>query len=125
MAKSVLIIGEDPQYIDFSAPNAPRGVTAETILAGLDGARDRLVSAGHEVRLVLTKDEQTVEAQVSEALEGKSYDVIVVGAGLRILPPLTAQFELLMNLLHRQAPTAKLAFNSMPDDSDIAALRWL
>ena len=125
MAKSVLIIGEDPQYIDFSAPKGPRGMTAETILAGLDGARDRLVSAGHEVRLVLTKDEQTVEAQVSEALKGKSYDVIVVGAGLRILPPLAAQFELLMNLLHRQAPTAKLAFNSTPDDSDIAALRWL
>jgi hypothetical protein len=30
-----------------------------------------------------------------------------------------------MNLLHQKAPTSKLAFNSMPDDSDIVALRWL
>jgi hypothetical protein len=35
------------------------------------------------------------------------------------------QFELLMNVLHEQAPQAKLAFNSQPDDSDTAALRWL
>jgi hypothetical protein len=36
------------------------------------------------------------------------------------------QFERLMNVLHERAPpTAKLAFNSQPGDSDAAALRWL
>jgi trans-aconitate methyltransferase len=125
MAKSVLIIGEDPQYLDFSAPYLPPGISAEKILAGLNGARDRLLNAGYEARIVLTKDEHTVEAQVSDALKDKSYDVIVVGAGIRLLPPLTAQFERLMNLLHQKAPTSRLAFNSMPDDSDAAALRWL
>lgn len=37
MAKSVLIIGEDPQYLDFSAPYLPPGMSAEKILAGLNG----------------------------------------------------------------------------------------
>ena len=125
MAKSVLIIGEDPQYLDFSAPYFPPGMSGEKILAGLNGARDRLLSAGYEAQIVLTKDEHTVEAQVSDALKNKSYDVIVVGAGIRLLPPLTAQFERLINLLHQKAPTSKFAFNSMPDDSDAAARRWL
>ncbi|MBV8736222.1 MAG: hypothetical protein JO007_03005 [Alphaproteobacteria bacterium] len=125
MAKSVLIIGEDPQYIDFSAPDAPPGMNAEKIIAGLNSARDRLAGAGYNARIVLTKDEETVESQVSDALKDNSYDVIVVGSGLRILPVMTAQFERLMNVLHQKAPTAKFAFNSKPDDSDIAALRWL
>ena len=49
----------------------------------------------------------------------------MIGAGLRTLPGLAKQFERLINVLHEQAPQAKLAFNSQPDDSDKAALRWL
>jgi hypothetical protein len=125
MAKSVLVIGEDPQYLDFSAPYMPPGVSAQKIMAGLDVARDRLVNAGHEVQFVLTKDEHTVEAQVSEVLKDKTYDVIVIGAGLRLLPPMLAQFERLINVLHQKAPTSKIAFNTSPADSHAAASRWL
>ncbi len=67
---------------------------------------------------MLTKDEESVEGQVSDALKDKGYDVVVVGAGLRVLPPLAAQFERLMNVLHQKAPGSKLAFNSKPDDSE-------
>ncbi|WP_309896110.1 hypothetical protein [Archangium sp.] len=71
-----------------------------------------------------TRDAETVEAQVSKALKEMTYDIIVVGAGLRTLPPMADQFERLMNVLHQEAPQARLAFNSQPDDSDKAALRW-
>jgi hypothetical protein len=125
MPQSVLIIGEDPALIDFSAPGVPPDMDADKVMRGLNGARDRLQHAGHEARILLTKDAETVEAQVSEALRDHHYDVIVVGAGLRTLPPLAERFERLMNVLHEQAPQAKLAFNSQPDDSDKAALRWL
>ena len=125
MTKSVLIIGEDPRYIDFSAPDAPPGMSADKIMAGLNGSRDRLTNAGYDAHLLLTRDEHTVETQVLGALQGKTYDVIVVGAGLRTLPRLFAQFERLMNVLHQKAPTSKLAFNSLPNDSDAAARRWL
>jgi hypothetical protein len=125
MAKSVLIIGPDPQYIDFSAPNLPPGVSAEKIIAGVDGARDRLADAGYNVQILLTKNEETVEQQVPDALKDRSYDVIVVGVGLRVLPQMAAHFERLINVLHAKAPRTKLAFNSKPDDSDAAALRWL
>jgi hypothetical protein len=125
MPQSILIIGEDPSLIDFSAPGAPPDMDADTVMAGLNGSRDRLKGLGHEARILLTRDAATVEAQVSEALQATRYDVIVIGAGLRILPPLAEQFERLINVLHEQAPQARLAFNSRPDDSDRAALRWL
>ncbi|MCO6415667.1 hypothetical protein JYK14_05675 [Siccirubricoccus sp. KC 17139] len=125
MGKSVLIIGEDPAEIDFDAPDAPKNMSAARIMEGLNGSLARLEAAGHSASLLLTKDAETVEAQVSEALARGSYDVIVVGAGLRTLPPMALQFERLMNLLHERAPRARLAFNSQPGDSDAAAMRWL
>jgi hypothetical protein len=100
-------------------------MTADKVMQGLNGSRDRLEGLGHETHILLTTDAETVEAQVSAALQDHRYDVIVIGAGLRTLPPMADQFERLMNLLHEKAPQAKLAFNSRPDDSDKAALRWL
>ncbi|WP_149535659.1 hypothetical protein [Siccirubricoccus phaeus] len=125
MGKSILIIGEDPAEIDFDAPDAPKNMSAARIMDGLNGSLARLEAAGHAAALLLTKDAETVEAQVSAALAGASYDVIVVGAGLRTLPPMALQFERLMNVLHERAPRARLAFNSQPGDSDVAAMRWL
>ena len=125
MAKSVLIIGEDPAEIDFDAPGAPKGMTAEKIMDGLNGSVESLKAAGYDAALLLTTDEHTVEAQTRAALSGAYYDVIVIGAGLRTLPPMAMQFERLMNVLRDAAPRAKLAFNNQPDDSDTAALRWL
>jgi trans-aconitate methyltransferase len=123
--KSILIVGEDPAFIDFGAPDAPKGMTAAKIMTGLNDSVARLKAAGHDADLLLTRDAESVEAQVSSALQRKNYDVIVIGAGLRVLPAMAEQFERLMNVLHSKAVQSKFAFNSRPDDSDAAARRWL
>jgi hypothetical protein len=123
--KRVLIIGEDPALIDFDAPDAPKDMSAAKVMDGLNGSVARLQAVGHEAELLLTRDAASVEAQVSRTVQGGSYDVIVIGAGLRTLPNMTGQFEQLMNVLRDKSPKSKLAFNSRPDDSDAAALRWL
>jgi len=125
MPQAILIIGEDPELVDFSAPGVPPNMSVQTVMEGVGAATDRLKRLGHEVRVLLTKDAETVDALVSEALKERPYDVIVVGAGLRTLPPMLEQFEKLINVLREKAPRAKLAFNSRPEDSDKAALRWL
>ncbi|WP_119272346.1 hypothetical protein [Taklimakanibacter deserti] len=125
MGKSILIIGEDPALIDFTASYAPKNMSAAKIMDGLNGSVARLEGVGHSAALLLTRDTETVERQVRDALAGKHYDVIVVGAGLRTLAPMALQFERLINVLRDVAPGAKLAFNSQPGDSDTAAMRWL
>jgi hypothetical protein len=99
-----LIIGEDPDLIDFSAPDVPPNMDAHKVMEGLNGSRDRLKGLGHEARILLTRDAATVDAQVPEALKESRYDVIVIGAGLRTLPPMAEQFERLINVLHEKAP---------------------
>ncbi len=123
MPQSVLIIGEDPNFIDFSAQGVPPKMDARKVMEGLNGSRDRLKGLGYKARILLTRDAATIDAQVSEALRERRYDVIVIGAGLRTLPPMAERFERLINVLHEKAPQAKLAFNSQP--ADAAALRWL
>lgn len=126
MGKSVLIVGHDPALVDFDAPGAPPGMSAEKVMSGLNDAVRRLEGAGHTARLLLTEDAATVQAQVARALEGQRYDVVVIGAGLRTLPPYAELFETLVNTLHELTPPdTRFAFNSRPDDSDAAALRHL
>ncbi|MBC8051023.1 MAG: hypothetical protein H7X92_12890 [Chitinophagales bacterium] len=124
MPPTVLIIGEDPTSVDFSAPGAPLGMTAEKVTDGLNGSRDRLIDQGYDAHILLTRGDDA-ERQLAEELGKRTYDVIVIGAGLRTLPPMAAQFEQIMNVLIKSAPHAKLAFNTKPDDSDQAALRHL
>ena len=123
--KAVLIIGKNSTLIDFDAPDAPKDMSADKVMAGLSGSVDRLRAAEHDAELLLTTDNGPVDEQVAGALSRASYDVIVVGAGLRTVPPMADKFERIINALRQLAPRAKFAFNAQPDDSDTAALRWL
>ena len=59
------------------------------------------------------------------ALSTIDFDVVLIGAGVRNPPPFLLTFERLINLIHSNAPRAKIAFNTNPDDSTEAILRWL
>ncbi|WP_207476141.1 hypothetical protein [Arenibaculum pallidiluteum] len=123
--KRVLIIGEEPGMVDFSDPAIPPGMDADKIRAGLNTAMDELRANGREVDLVLTTSEDAAAGEVAAALEGKAYDCIVVGAGLRVVPRMTGTFEAVLNAVREHAPQARLAFNSAPEDSAPAAERQL
>jgi hypothetical protein len=119
---NILIIGEDPDTPEF-ADMAPPGVTVTSVHRGLDDAAARLEGEGHAAAIMLTGPIEAISGQLAEALAARVYDVIVIGAGLRSLPPMTEKFETLINEIRNQAPRARLAFNTSPNDSDVAARR--
>lgn len=123
MSKAVLIIGEETRYVDFAA--AKPGTTPESIMSGLNASIAQLKAAGHRADLLLTDDGATAADVVTRHLRVNAFDVIVIGAGLRVLPGNTLLFEKVMNAVHAEAPHAKLAFNEAPDDSARAAMRLL
>lgn len=122
---SVLVIGEAPEAIDFSEPALPPDVTPESILAGLHASKDRLDALGFPTDLCLVDSGATAVNVVRSKLALIDYECIVIGGGIRILPSNLDLFERLINLIHTQAPRAKIAFDITPDQTAAAALRWL
>ena len=50
---------------------------------------------------------------------------MLIGAGIRVLPANFTLFERLINVVHEGAPGAKLCFNTNPNDTQEAVLRWI
>jgi hypothetical protein len=71
-------------------------------------------------------DGKTVEVTLTAELSKSGYDCIMVGAGLRLVPPYFPLFEKLMNVIHRHAPAlTKICFNTNPSDTADAVRRWV
>ncbi|WP_433502429.1 hypothetical protein ACQP04_21905 [Pseudonocardia halophobica] len=115
----VLVIGLDPYRVP--GPWDPTPV-AEGIAAGL--ARFADAGVGVETCLFGLDGSDDVEAVVTEALDRRRWEVVVVGGGVRS-PDQLDLFERIINLLRRHAPDAAIAFNSTPADTFDAAARWL
>lgn len=121
----VLLLGYDPQAVDFSDPALPPGMTAEKVHAGIAVAMRQFAERGWEADLGLIRPDETAGPSVERLLASKSYDCVVVGAGVRLPPRGLALFEVVLNAIHKAAPGAAIAFNTRPDDSADAAARWL
>jgi hypothetical protein len=116
----VLVIGLDPYRVPGPWDPAPvadaiavgmahfadAGVGVESCLFGLDGSDD-------------------IEAVVTEALDRRPWEVVVIGGGVRKAEDRLELFERIVNLVHRHAPDAAIAFNSAPENIFEAAARWL
>ena len=65
------------------------------------------------------------QAMLEQQLKGAAYDCVVIGGGLRIPPKGLALFETVVNIVHKAAPGAVIAFNTKPEDTADAAARQL
>jgi hypothetical protein len=120
--KSVLAIGIDPAFADFSAfPN----LTPELVRSYIDAQIEQLRIAGFDTASCLTDLGDTAESVVTKALESRSFDCVVIGAGLREPKPRLPLFEKILNLVHTLAPDAKICFNTNPSDTLEAVRRWI
>src|SRR5947207_4782714 len=108
MPKSVLALGLDPAFVDFS--QMP-GLTPDLVRAYIDAQLNRLRGLGYEVESCLVDTGETAEAVTARHLQSRSFDCVLIGAGLRA-PPHLLLFEKLINLVHAQAPNAKICFNT-------------
>jgi hypothetical protein len=114
----VLVIGLDPARIS--------GWDPEPIVAAIARGRARFVEHGIEADLCqVLPDDEDAESVIVEALTREAYACVVVGGGIRKHEPLLEFFEKVVNLVRQHAPGAAIAFNSTPEDTCDAALRWL
>ena len=121
----ILLVGYDPETVDFSDPALPPGMTVEKVRAGIEVARRDFESRGWEADLGYIRPDASAGPEVERQLARKSYDCVVIGAGVRLPASRLGIFEAVINAVHRGAPSAAIAFNTRPDDSAAAAARWL
>jgi hypothetical protein len=118
---SVLALGLDPACVDL--PDRP-DLTPELIRAFIESQLERLRALGYVVHGCLLDSGDTAEAVASARLRAHSFDCVLFGAALRA-PERLLLFEKLLNLVHVEAPNAKLCFNTTPADTAEAVRRWV
>ncbi len=118
----ILLIGLEPTLVDFSSmPD----LDAEKVSKGLKAQAQGLRDIGFDAHWCLTDLGETAEAVVRAELAAKDYAAVLIGAGIRAIPVHFSLFERLINVVHEGAPRAKICFNTRPDDTMQAVLRWI
>ena len=121
----VILVGYDPEAVDYSDPALPPGMNAEKIHAGIAVALKQFAERGWQGEVGFIRPDENAGPTVERLLASKAYDCVVIGAGVRLPPQRLAVFEAVVNAVHRAAPNAAIAFNTRPEDSADAAARGL
>jgi hypothetical protein len=121
----VLLVGLQPEAVDYSDPALPSGMDAEKIQAGIELGLKQMTDRGWQADVCLIQPDATAGPALEQRLRATTYDCVVIGAGVRLPPKNLLLFETIVNTVHKAAPNASIAFNTVPEDSANAADRWL
>ena len=121
MGKKVLLVGWHPSVVDYS--KWP-GLTPEKLEKVLRADEAKLNDLGYDASIGFIHSGDTATDQLVSTLKETTYDVVLIGAGVRKDDDHFLVFETLVNVVHEHAPHARIAFNTGPTDSDTAVQRW-
>lgn len=121
----ILFVGQKPETVDYSDGSLPPGFDAQKINAGIAVAVDKIKERGWEGETCMITPDDAGRATLESALKAAVYDCVVIGGGLRLPPKSLPLFEMVVNTVHKAAPTAAIAFNTRPEDTADAAARQL
>jgi hypothetical protein len=121
VTKTVLMVGWHPSVVDYA--KYP-GLTAEGLEAALRADEKKLIDLGFNASIGFIYSGDTATDQLADVLKETTFDVVMIGAGVRKDDEHFLIFEELVNVVHEHAPAARIAFNTGPMDSDAAIQRW-
>jgi hypothetical protein len=121
----ILFVGQKPETVDYSDPSLPPGFNADKINAGIAVAVEKIKERGWQGDTCMIMPDETAGPTIEKQLSRAHYDCVVIGGGLRIPPKSLALFEFVVNVVHKAAPHAAIAFNTKPEDTAEAAARQL
>ena len=120
--KRVLLIGVDPSLVDYTKlPD----LNVKKLSDILDGQRAQLLDLGCSAEWCFIDTSATAEQKVAYVLKTAKFDVISIGAGVRIPPENFLLLERVVNSVHCYAPQARICFSKTANDTVEAVQRWL
>jgi len=121
----ILLIGLNPDTVDFSDPSLPPGMTAEQAHAGIALSMKSFAERGWHADICYVTPDKSAAPTVTRMLASARFDCVVIGGGLRLPARNLEAFEAVVNAVRQAAPGVPIAFNTRPDNSAEAAARWL
>jgi len=121
----ILFVGQAPETVDFSDPALPPGFDAQKIKIGIAVAVAQIEERGWQGDTCMITPDEVGRTMLEKALQSAEYDCVVIGGGLRLPPKSLPLFEMVINVIHKAAPGATIAFNTRPEDTAEAATRQL
>ena len=124
MTKTAIIFGWDvrtcpPGHPARSHADQITGNDVEEFMRAFFGGVQQVRDGGVDVDVAFISGENSDDANIeiiTAALANKTYDVVLVGNGLRGLADVRF-FERAVNAVHRGAPSARIVFNNTPYDN--------
>ena len=122
---AVLLIGVAPKFVDPNDPAVPAGTTPDSIAQGIEDSLADMHGRGWTAKHCAIAPDETAEAAIAGCLAERTWDVVVIGGGVRLPPQNLELFERVINAVRSGAPDAAIAFNTSPENTGDAAVRWL
>jgi hypothetical protein len=119
----VLLVGYEPEAVDFSDPALTPGLDAQKIHAGIAMALEEMRERGWSADHCFIRPNNQAADTLKRQLASNRYDCIVIGAGVRAWTRHLPIFEAVINAAREAAPTVPIAFNTKPQDSAAAVER--
>ena len=96
-----MLVGYDPEAVDFSNPALVPGMSVEKIRAGVALAIKQMTDRGWEGDVCYIRPDGTAGQMVERHLASAKYACFVIGAGVRLPPQSLAVFEAVVNAVHK------------------------
>ena len=104
MTRRILLVGYDPDTVDYSNPALSPGMSAERIRAGVSLSLREMTDRGWEGDVCYIRADGTAGQTVEHHLASGNYACVVIGAGVRLPPQSLAVFEALMRSIKPLRP---------------------
>ncbi len=117
----ILLVGLQSSSVDFE--KWPQ-LSVEKLEKGFSDIIEALTQQGFSATWCLTDTGEKAEEKLVESIKSFGPDLVMVGAGIRTDPDLFLLFEKVINIIHKRAPQASIAFNTNPFDTIEAIKRW-
>ncbi|MER5622621.1 hypothetical protein ABT061_16405 [Streptosporangium sp. NPDC002544] len=120
---TILTIGLHPNAIDYTRHP---GLDEATLTARIERGDAALRAAGFDaVSCLIGTDPDAAERTIRERLSEGTFDLAMIGGGVRMAPEHTLLFERLINVLVATAPGIRFCFNTSPETTIDAIGRWV
>ncbi|MDT5065632.1 MAG: hypothetical protein QOK02_1787 [Mycobacterium sp.] len=126
MAVTAIQIGLHPDVIDVESPAFAqfKGLTREKLAEANSANVAGLRAAGYDVDNCLIDFGDAGLEKARTWLSAKSYDAVLIGAGVRLVANNTLLFEAIVNAAHSANPGCRFVFNYSPTSTPDDIRRW-